>query len=120
MILKAPCPVKEIMCAKGPKGVCKSCDKDSCEGDKKGKESKCHEGQCDECKCEKTKDGCKCENECKCSKPKDVSPQSELKAEKAPAKKAVRPKKTAPKKGLKSKEARRADRAAKRAPEQSE
>ena len=124
MILKAPCPVKEIMCAKGrcgkkrsckgctkgrctkgPKGACKSCDKDSCEGDKKGKESKCHEGQCDECKCEKTKDSCKCENECKCSKSKDAAPQSKPKAEKAPAKKTLAPKKTAPQEDLKSKEA---------------
>lgn len=117
-VLKAPCPVKEIICGKGrgcgrkkgcsgskkscskgcKKGCKKDCDKGACPlsgckkaSDAKGKESKgcgCEKGKC---KCVKGKSECKCKDGCGCGEEKS--------AEKAPKVAPKTEKKVAPKKG---------------------
>jgi hypothetical protein len=70
-VLKAPCPVKEIMC--GKRGYRK--------GGMKGKSgcpfsrgSKSYKGDCGcekgKCKCAKDKSSCKCKGKCECGKAK--------------------------------------------------
>ena len=142
-VLKAPCPVKEVLCGKGcgrkkrgsgckkscdkgcDKSGCKGCDKgcSSCKKDKRAcplsgcRESSGTKGKSLEgCDCAKEKSECQCKGECECGKEKSADKVPLV----APKNDAKGEKKEAPKKNHAKKKNNKASKSKSDGPEKPE